>query len=122
LMQAGEDDLSLLMDDAALTWKEGDLRAAIQKYRSVLARDHQHSRAVINLGNLYYEIGRKAKGAARKEALLKARNAYDFFQSLGQATDAFDWFDLHLATRARAREIDLELGVRRPGLITWRDF
>jgi len=122
LIEASGDDLSLQMDYAALTWKEGDHQAAIATYRRVLERDHRHARAALNLGNLHYEIGRSAKGAQRQSALAKARNAYRFFRSLKEATDAYDWFDLHLSSRARLREIDLELGARPPGPITWRDL
>ena len=96
----------------------------VRKAASVNTRgiDHAHARAALNLGNLYYEIGRGSKGLMRRNALTKSRTAYRFFRSLGAAADAFDWFDLNLGTRARLREIDRELGPARPGTITWKDL
>jgi tetratricopeptide (TPR) repeat protein len=122
LLSENPRDLTLKMDLAAVYWKRGDPVNAAAMYREVLAVDHQYSRAALNLGNLHYDLGRRAKGDARRAALTKARFAYRFYRTLGESEDAYDWFDLNLATRARLREIDLELGARRKKDVTWRDL
>jgi tetratricopeptide (TPR) repeat protein len=122
LLASAPEDLSLQMDLAAVYWKQGQLAVAADTYRQVLQVDHGFARAALNLGNLHYDLGRRSKGTERRDALIKSRFAYRYFRELGRSDDAYDWFDLMLATRARLREIDLELGARHKERVIWSDL
>lgn len=124
LWKPGSDDLSLQMDRAAVHWKRGEIRQAVDNYRAVIHRDPKRARAVLNLGNLFYDSGlKKAKGSPdRRLALGKARQAYRYFRGLGASDDAFDWFDLELAVRVRLQAIEKELGKASSKPVHWQDL
>lgn len=124
LWKSGSEDLGLQMDRAAVFWKRGRIQPAIDNYRAVIKRDPKRARAVLNLGNLFYDTGLKnaVGGPERRFALGKARKAYRYFRALGSSDDAFDWFDLELAVRVRLAAIEKELGKASSKPVNWQDL
>lgn len=124
LLRKSPDDLSLHMDRAAVLWKRGEPDAAAREYRHVLAKNHTAARAALNLANLYFDRGRRAKAGseAQKAAWTRARLAFRYFRSLESYADAYDWFDLNLAARVRLQRIDQVLGSGGKRDVSWRDL
>lgn len=112
LLRDQPEDLDLQMHRAALLWQQGKLVAAQDGYRAVLRKAPKRSRAALNLGNLYYEQGRALRGEARAKVWRRARRAYDYFRSLSEVEDAYDWWDANLAAPRRLKEIEAVLGPR----------
>ena len=105
LVQVDPDDPDLMMDRAALAWRSGRLEEAEALYRTVLDRDPTAARALLNLGNLYYE----GMGQTEEDKRLYwplARQAYQGFLNLARAEGAMDLFDYYLAVPFRLKEID----------------
>ena len=111
LLRALPDDIGLKMDRAAVAWRKGEIEAAVDGYRGVLRADPKRARAALNLGNLFYDTGRRQKpGSARRASLERARRAYIYYRTLGIPDDAFDWFDQKIAVRVNLATIAKELG------------
>lgn len=111
-----EDDpenVDALMDMAAIAWREGDLEAAVERYREVLRLDPHHELAVLNLGNLHYDIlWVGSSSPTQSESWALARKAYRYYLEMtrDRSQDRFDFWDHHFAVPARLREIDELLG------------
>ncbi|MCB9889745.1 MAG: tetratricopeptide repeat protein [Planctomycetes bacterium] len=123
LLEVRPEDLTLLMDRAAVHWRQGEMEKAAELYRRVVQRDPKRARAVLNYGNLMFTIGQRTPaGPERKYRLAKARSAFLYYRTLHSIDDAYDWFDLHLAVRVRLSTIEGELGKPGPAPVTWRDL
>ncbi len=93
LTQDAPKDADIAMDLAALAWREGRTDAAIQGYHQVLQLDRGATRAALNLGNLYFEVGQKQDGAARAQSWGRARKAYQFFLKAPRTAGLHDHLD-----------------------------
>jgi thioredoxin-like negative regulator of GroEL len=122
LLAADPDDADLLMDLAAVAWKEGEGETALELYHRVLLADTAQTHAVLNIGNLYFEVLARGSEAARRAAWAKARNAYRYYLGMGHAADVHDLWDSYLTVPYRLKQIDELLGPAPPGPIALSDF
>ena len=83
---------------------------------------HGAARAVLNLGNVYYEMGIQVTAEERRAPWEKARTAYRYFLSLSEFGDVLDLIDLRFSVPMRLVELETEVGPGEPGPVTWRDL
>lgn len=93
LAQEAPRDADVAMDLAALAWREGRAEDAIKGYHRVLELDPGATRAALNLGNLYFELGERAQGEAKLSAWARARKAYQFFLKAPRTAGLHDALD-----------------------------
>jgi Flp pilus assembly protein TadD len=105
LRQIDVDDVEVLMDTAAVAWLEGDLEVAADTYRDVLKRDAGRSRAILNLGNLYYDAFPNADPERREEYWKKAQLAYRLYVQRADYDGFYDLWDAYFALAYRLEEI-----------------
>jgi tetratricopeptide (TPR) repeat protein len=103
-------DVEVLMDRAAIAWFDRQFDYAIELYHRVLQADPSQARAVLNLGNLHYDVLARAGGEARVAALHRARAAYRYFLRMPYSGDLYDVWDQHLGVPQRLRQIEAEIG------------
>ncbi|MCA8943022.1 MAG: tetratricopeptide repeat protein [Planctomycetes bacterium] len=102
-------DVEALMDRAAIAWQRRRFDEASDHYHRVLAIDPGNSRAVLNLGNLYFD-GFGAAESARPEYWPKAQAAYRYFLTMTEARDLHDTLDLHVFVPSRLERIARDVG------------
>lgn len=103
------DDLTLLMDRAAVAWQSNQLEEAEAFYLRVLSLDRNQAVALLNLGNLYFEAMAPDDDSKRRYWPM-AREKYLEYRTLGRPEGAMDLFDFHFAIPYRLEEIDKFLG------------
>lgn len=113
LLSADADDVAAQMDAAAATWLRGDRARAAELYRRVLEQDPTHARAVLNLGNLWFQDPAR-NDPERDEDWRKARAAYRYFLQLDEYADVQDLRDLLVSVPFRLQAIDRALGPLAP--------
>ena len=119
LLQYDDKDAAVRMDVAAIRWQRGDFEGARAEYHRVLDLDPTMDRAVLNLGNLYYEALPAGTEEGRREFWPKARAAYRYFVGLRQAEGLYDVLDAHVGVPYRLQQIEALLGPgpeQEPGL------
>ncbi len=104
------EDASVLMDLAAVAWRRGDFAAAIAGYHRVLELDRTRTRAALNLGNLYFELGQHEKGEAQATHLRRARKAFRFFLEADRAEGMHDALDARFTVPYRMDELAKVIG------------
>lgn len=122
LLRDDPDDLDALMDLAAIEWKEQRPRSAADLYRRVLQADPFQASAVLNLGNLYFEVLSAGTEADKRSAWMRARNAYRYFLNMRRTDGMYDLWDYYLAVPYRLKEIEAVLGPAPPAAISLDDF
>ncbi len=116
LLAVQSSDVEVIMDRAAIAWMRGRHAEAIEFYQDVLKRESGRARAVLNLGNLYYELAHSAEGETERAYLQKARLAYIYYQQMSQAEGFHDLVDLRLAVPFRLKDIGKRIGPAATGL------
>lgn len=102
-------DLQLMMELAAIHWREGRLPEAVQTYRQVLRQEPKNATAVLNLGDLYFDwVGRVDE--AKDEAWREARKCYRYFLSLQDDSRALLLLNRLMAVPYRLEQINRRLG------------
>ena len=109
LLAASPDDPELLMDSAALAWRDGSRDSAADLYRQVLEIDPQAARAALNLGHLYF-LSPDRPEAERHREWPRARLAYRYYLELEQVHDGHDLRDVLTSVPERLARIDAFLG------------
>lgn len=110
LLDENREDTDVLMDLAAIDWRQERHEAAIAGYHEVLRLDPTMTRAALNLGNLYYELGRGASGDERTQAWRKARKAYEYCVAANRSEGLHDVLDVTLALPYRLDLIAQAIG------------
>ena len=110
------------MDQAAGAWLLGQVRQSIDLYHRVLELDPSRARAVLNLGNLYYDVLGGGTEEGRREFWPKARSAYRYYLQMNQAEGLYDLFDQKFAVPYRLKEIAVLLGPPGERQPTMADF
>jgi Flp pilus assembly protein TadD len=105
------EDPDVLMDLAALAWRQGRLADAVTAYHEVLRLDATATRAALNLGNLHFERGQRASGAERSTAWQMARKAYQFYLIAARSEGLHDRLDAEFAVPYRMDLIARAIGV-----------
>ena len=101
LHQENREDPDVIMDLAAVAWRQDRFDDAIAHYHEVLRLDPTVTRAALNLGNLYYELGKGAEGEARAVVWRKARKAYQFYVAANRGEGLHDTLDAMFAVPYR---------------------
>ena len=107
------DSVDALMDMAAIAWQDGDFTGAVARYREVLRLDEHQELAVLNLGNLHYDVLWGASPeVTKRDSWEQARKAYRYYLEMtrDRTQDRYDFWDHHFAVPSRLREIDELLG------------
>jgi tetratricopeptide (TPR) repeat protein len=113
MLEDDPDDTDALMNLAALDWRGGRAELAAEHYHRVLELDPTQARAVLNLGNLYYQRATSADDDAEaRELWRRAREAYLYFLSMQRTDDRYDVWDYYLTVPLRLRQIETVLGAR----------
>lgn len=110
LRQENSEDPDVVMDLAAVAWRQGRLDDAIAGYHDVLRLDATMTRAALNLGNLYWQRGQAVEGEARTEAWRKARKAYEFCVAANRGEGLHDTLDIMFALPYRMDLIAKAIG------------
>ena len=117
-------DLDLLMNKAAIHWQRGELLLARDSYQQVIRLGLQGesgdwSRAMLNLGNLYYQALPAQDEGSESVWWPKARDAYLFLQQhslqAGEPQGLFDLLDLYVAIPYRLERINEKIKAADPG-------
>src|SRR5262249_26366958 len=113
MLEDDPDDMDALMNRAALDWRAGRADLAVAHYHRVLELDPTQARAVLDLGNLYFETAMAEPSDDKKrEPWSRARDAYLYFLGMRRTDDRYDVWDYYLTVPLRLRQIDSVLGPR----------
>lgn len=110
LQDENREDSDVVMDLAAIAWRQDRFDDAIAGYHEVLRLDPTRTRAALNLGNLYYERGRAATGEARAAVWRKAHKAYEYCVAANRGEGLHDTLDAMFALPYRMDVIAKEIG------------
>jgi len=124
LAQRRPGDLAVMMDQAAATWLAGDSRESLRRYLAVLAAEPGSSRALWNIGLLYYD----ALPRNDSEKLLywpRARLAFQLFlaeaaRAAPATGDGHEEFERTLGVPFRLAVIAERLGAVAPLDADWK--
>lgn len=122
LLERNPRDAVILMDCAAIAWRRGQFDQAVKLYHDVLTVDPSNDRAVLNLGNLYFDAMAGDDEARRREYWPKARAAYRYLIELRRAEGLFDLLDYYVGVHYRLDRITALLGPAPERLPTRADF
>jgi tetratricopeptide (TPR) repeat protein len=109
LAAAGHESPELRMHRAAVDWRGGRPREAVEGYVGALRSDPQLARAALNIGLLYYEVV-PSDDAERRRYWPKARAAFRLFLAGPDPTDGFEQFERSLAVPYRLHRIEALIG------------
>lgn len=110
LQAENTEDPDVLMDLAAIAWRQGRFADAVAGYHEVLRLDATATRAALNLGNLYWERGQASEGGERSQAWEKARKAYEFCIAANRSEGLHDTLDIMFALPYRLDLIAQAIG------------
>lgn len=122
LLRDDPDDLDAIMDLAAIEWKQERPRQALILYHRVLETDPFEASAVLNLGNLYFDVLSSGSDVDKRAAWTRARAAYRYYLNMRRTDGMHDLWDYHLAVPYRLKEIDALLGPAPSGAPGLEDF
>ena len=122
LLREDPDDLDAIMDLAAIEWKQARPQLASSLYHRVLQADPFQANAVLNLGNLHFEVLAAGDEDVKRAAWARARNAYRYYLNMRRAESLYDLWDYYLTLPYRLKEIDAFLGPAPAGTIEVDDF
>lgn len=103
------DEPALRMDRAAIDWRGGRPKQAVEGYLQVLRMAPGTARAALNIGLLYYEVVPQDP-AARRRFWPAARAAFRLFLAAAEPSDGFEQFERIWAVPYRLRRIEALLG------------
>ncbi len=110
LLEKHPEDLDLLMELAAIHWRQERLTEAVETYKRVLRRDPANATAVLNLGDLYFDWESKTGPDAKDAAWRDARKCYRYFLGLRDDSRALLLLNRLLAVPYRLEQINRRLG------------
>ncbi|MEZ5964930.1 MAG: tetratricopeptide repeat protein [Planctomycetota bacterium] len=110
LQRENAEDPDVIMDLAAIAWRQGRFDDAVAGYHEVLRLDATMTRAALNLGNLYWERGRSSDGEARAAAWRKALKAYEYCVAANRGEGLHDTLDIMFALPYRMDLIAQAIG------------
>jgi len=108
-LKLADQSLSLRMDEAALLWRDGKPKAAIELYLDILGEQPDVARAALNIGLIYYEVLPRSD-ADKLQLWPKARVAFELFLQRSDPQDGFEQFERTWAVPYRLRRIADLLG------------
>ena len=114
-------DTTVQMDRAAAQWMAGDPRAAVKTYLRVLEGAPDNSRALLNIGLLYYEV-LPTNPAQRNVFWPRARAAFELFLAKGAPQDGHEEYERSLAVPYRMKVIGDQIGKPRRQPATLADL
>jgi tetratricopeptide (TPR) repeat protein len=122
LLEKHPQDLELLMELAAIQWRQNRLPEAIETYRQVLRREPKNAAAALNLGDLFFDWQARTSEEAKDPAWREARKCYRYFLSLADDSRALLLLNRLMAVPYRLEQINQRLGPADGGPVRVEDL